>query len=69
MVPALLAEPWSRDFCSNFDAPADFARRGMGIAALWEGVPVAGAASYSVYSGGVEIQIETREDHRRRGLE
>ena len=68
MVPALLAEPWSRDFCSNFDAPADFARRGMGIAALWNGVPVAGAASYSVYSGGVEIQIETREDHRRRGL-
>ena len=39
MVPALLAEPWSRDFCSNFDAPADFARRGIGIAALWDGGP------------------------------
>ncbi len=39
MVPALLAEPWSRDFCSHFDAPAAFARRGMGIAARWGGVP------------------------------
>ena len=68
MVPVLLAEGWSREFCSNFDSPADFARRGLGVAALWEGAPVAGVASYTVYDGGLEVQIETRADHRRRGL-
>lgn len=68
MVPALLAEDWSRDFCSNFDGPDDFARRGLGAAALHGGVPVAGAASYTVYRGGIEIEIDTRRDHRGRGL-
>lgn len=68
MVPALLAEDWSRDFCSNFDSPADFARRGVGVAAVWKGVPVAGAASYTVYRGGIEIEIDTRPDHRGCGL-
>ena len=35
---------------------------------LWNGTPVAGAGSYCVYRGGIEIEIDTREDHRRRGL-
>ena len=29
---------------------------------------VAGASSYSYYDGGIEIQIDTREDYRRKGL-
>ncbi len=29
---------------------------------------VAGASSYSSYAGGIEIEIDTREDHRRKGL-
>ena len=33
-----------------------------------EGVPVAGASSYYVYPGGIEIQIDTHQDYRRRGL-
>lgn len=68
MVPVLLAQGWSRDFCSCFDGPGDFVRRGLGVAALWEGVPVAGASSYIIYEGGIEIEIDTRPDHRRRGL-
>lgn len=32
------------------------------------GVPVAGAASYTVYDGGIEIEIDTRPDLRRLGL-
>ena len=35
---------------------------------MYEGAPVAGAGSYCVYDGGIEIEIDTREDHRRRGL-
>lgn len=68
LVPALLAEAWSRDFCSAFDSPADFTRRGLGVVATYDGVPVAGAGSYCVYRGGIEIEIDTRADHRRRGL-
>lgn len=68
MVPLLLAEDWSKDFCSAFDSPADCCRRGLGYVALWDGVPVAGAGSYCVYKGGIEIEIDTRADHRRRGL-
>ncbi len=68
MVPVLLAESWSRDFCAAFDSPADCCRRGLGVIALHEGTPVAGAGSYIVYQGGIEIEIDTREDHRRRGL-
>lgn len=68
MVPVLRSEEWSKDLCSAFDDPGESCRRGLGVAALWEGVPVAGAGSYSVYRGGIEIEIDTRPDHRRRGL-
>ena len=33
-----------------------------------DGELAAGASSYSRYKGGIEIEIDTREDHRRRGL-
>ncbi len=68
LVPVLLAEDWSRDFCANFSGPDDFVRRGLGVAALCGGVPVAGASSYTVYRGGIEVEIDTRTDHRGRGL-
>ena len=68
MVPVLLAEDWSRDFCAAFDSPEDFVRRGLGFVALCNGVPVAGAGTYCIYDGGIEIEIDTREDHRRKGL-
>ena len=68
LVPVLLAEDWSKDFCAAFDSPEDFVRRGMGFAALYDGIPVAGAGTYCIYDGGIEIEIDTREDHRRKGL-
>ena len=68
LVPVLLAEVWSKDFCSAFESPADCCRRGVGYVALWDGAPVAGAGSYCVYRGGIEIEIDTRADHRRKGL-
>ena len=68
LVPVLLSAGWSRDLCSAFDGPADCCRRGLGFVAMYEGAPVAGAGSYCVYDGGIEIEIDTREDHRRRGL-
>lgn len=64
----LRAEEWSRDLCSQFADDADYAQRGIGVAALYRGTPVAGASSYTIYRDGIEIEIDTREDFRRQGL-
>lgn len=62
-------ESWSRDFCSQYDGYEQFARLGLGFAALTEdGEPVAGASSYTVYKNGLEIEIDTKEEYRRKGL-
>ena len=59
---------WSHDLCSQFMDYSDYERRGAGIAAVFQGEPVSGASSYTVYRGGIEIEIDTRADFRRRGL-
>ena len=41
---------------------------GIGCAVLFGDTIVSGASSYSYYSGGIEIEIDTRTDFRRRGL-
>ncbi len=41
---------------------------GLGIVVLKDGELVAGASSYSRYDRGIEIEIGTQEDHRRKGL-
>lgn len=42
--------------------------RGLGVAALRDGELVGGASSYVCFSGGIEMQVETRKDMRRRGV-
>lgn len=63
-----MAAPWSRSFCEQFRSEEDFLARGLGMAALSGGELVGGASSYTCYSGGYELQVETREDMRRRGV-
>lgn len=63
-----MSESWSRDLCSVFSDFDDYHARGHGVAALHDGKLVAGASSYSVYDGGIEIEIDTNTDYRRRGL-
>ncbi len=63
-----MAEEWCRDWCSQFSDAADYATRGMGVAAMENGELVAGASSYVVFDGGIEIQTDTRADMRNRGL-
>lgn len=63
-----LSSPWSRDLVSNYSGWEDYARLGLGAAALKDGELVCGASAYSRYRKGIEIEIDTREDHRRRGL-
>lgn len=66
--PLLTAQDWSRDLCGNFTGELDFVRDGLGFLALYQGLPAAGAASYAVCSTGIEIEVDTRPDMRRRGL-
>ena len=62
------AESWSRDFCSCFQSNEDFLRRGFGAAILKNGELVSGASSYTIYNGGIEIEIDTKPDFREQGL-
>lgn len=56
------------DLCGNFENANDFAARGLGFCAVHGGLPVAGASSYTIYTGGLEIEVDTLEAHRKQGL-
>ena len=49
--PVLMGQTWSKDLCGNFRDGDDFVRRGLGVIVLLEGVPVAGASSYTICDG------------------
>ena len=59
---------WSREFCETFEDAEDYLNRGFGFGILDNGQLVSGISTMTVYDGGTEIQIATREDYRRRGL-
>lgn len=63
-----LQEDWSRDLVSNFLSQSDYEARGLGMVLLKEGQLVSGASSYSIYTGGIEIEIDTKESYRNQGL-
>lgn len=63
-----MAAPWSRSFCEQFRSEEDFLARGLGMAAVCNGELVGGASSYICWSGGIELQVETRRDMRRQGI-
>jgi len=63
-----MAENWSREFCETFASAEDYLKRGFGYAALMDGELVSGASTMTVYDGGAEVQVATREDYRRKGL-
>ncbi len=59
---------WANDLVSQFKDYGTYKKLGLGVAVLKDGELVAGASSYSRYHEGIEIEIDTREDHRRKGL-
>lgn len=61
-------EPWSKDFCSQFPSFDDYEKFGIGFVAVQNGIPVSGASSYTVYDKGIEIEIDTKKEYRRKGL-
>lgn len=60
--------PWSGDLVSQYADYETYHRLGLGAVVLKDGEPVAGASAYARYNGGIEIEIDTREDERRKGL-
>ncbi len=74
-IDAGLAAELASDRCAfaaehmqNFDSPDDFVERGFGFCILHQGEIVSAATTYAICDRGIEIQIDTRKDHRRRGL-
>ena len=55
-------------FMENFSSPADFASRGIGFCALYDGRVVAAAGSLAASSRAVDVGVETATNHRGRGL-
>lgn len=63
-----LGSDWSRDLVSLYPDYETYRRLGLGVVVLKDGLPVSGASSYASYLGGIEIEIDTQPEHRRRGL-
>jgi RimJ/RimL family protein N-acetyltransferase len=63
-----LTQDWSEDLCSQFEDYKNFESQGVGFMVLYDDLPVCGASSYTFYNEGIEIEIDTYEPYRRRGL-
>lgn len=58
----------SPELIGQFNSPQDFLTRGLGFCIVHNGQVVSGASSYSIYDNGIEIEVATDRDHRKKGL-
>ncbi|MBQ6146801.1 MAG: GNAT family N-acetyltransferase [Clostridia bacterium] len=56
------------DGLCHFASKEQYLEMGRGFAAIKDGEPVSVASSYTVYREGIEIEIDTLEEERRKGL-
>ena len=61
-------EAWSADLVSQFPNYDIYRKLGLGMVICHNNRIVSGASSYSRYREGIEIEIDTKEEYRRRGL-
>lgn len=59
---------WCQDWVSQYPDYETYQQYGIGVIILKDQEILSGASSYSSYLGGIEIQVDTREDYRRKGL-
>lgn len=64
----LSLEEWSEDLCSQFKDYNSYKNHGLGYVVFHNGEIVSGASSYIYYNDGIEIEIDTKRDYRRKGL-
>lgn len=63
-----LPDPVTRDFVSSFESKEKYLEMGRGMVILKNGQIVAGASSFTRYKEGIEIEVDTAEEERRKGL-
>ncbi len=68
LYDACLENEQFEDNVGNFESKEEFLELGRGFAILKDGEIVSAASSYTVYREGVEIEIDTEEEYRRKGL-
>ncbi|NLW79907.1 MAG: GNAT family N-acetyltransferase [Ruminococcaceae bacterium] len=64
----VMASGWAVDLCSNFGSGDDYVKNGLGFVVMQGDEIMSGASSFTYYRGGIEIEIDTRKDMRRKGL-
>jgi len=62
------SQAWSADFVSQFSCYEKYHELGVGVVVCKDNLIVSGASSYSRYQEGIEIEIDTKEEYRRKGL-
>ena len=63
-----LSDPVTRDFVSSFESKAKYLDIGRGVVVIKSGRIVAGASSFARYNEGIEIEVDTATEERRKGL-
>ncbi len=59
---------WCADWTAQYPDWATYQKLGLGVVVLKNGQLVSGASSYTTYEDGIEIQVDTKEEYRRKGL-
>ena len=64
-----LENEWSKDLVGIYNNYEDYSKKGIGVVLLdrSNNEIVSGASSYCTFEGGIEIEIDTNEQHRRNG--
>ena len=62
------AKKVTRDFVSSFENKEKYLEIGRGMVVMKSGRIVSGASSYTRYNEGIEIEVDTVEEERRKGL-
>ena len=68
MFYTLPTEGWSYYHCRHFSSFAEFRKYGVGFVVLYEGKPVCAISPFNYCDGIMEVQIDTKEQHRLKGL-
>ena len=61
-------EVWCCDWTAQYPDWETYQKQGLGVVILKDGQLVSGASSYTTYKDGIEIQVDTKEEYRRKGL-
>ncbi|MBR3040019.1 MAG: GNAT family N-acetyltransferase [Lachnospiraceae bacterium] len=63
-----LENPVTSDFVSSFESKEDYLKNGRGKVIIKDGRIVSGASSFTRYNEGIEIEVDTVPDEKRKNL-